>query len=176
MDTWINECPQKLLTHLPKLCNLDDSSRSNFLLAKMIQQIYKLIQQFLSCSSPRISWKSCTKPCRSHTFLLTWFNKATESEIKFPNSIVRVVFDNEQVIGKCYWAKADQASVPGNVITSSVYLIIDCSNNMQLEDIYKPSDWMFKSVDESLIDWIIDSFESNNGISEWLVTNFKKRG
>ena len=37
VEKWINECPQKLLTHLRQLCNLDDSSRSNFLLAKLIE-------------------------------------------------------------------------------------------------------------------------------------------
>ena len=91
-------------------------------------------------------------------------NKAAESEIKFPNGIVGVVFDNEQVIRKLYRVKADQSSVPASVITSRAYLIIDDSNNMQFEDIYKPSDWMFKSVNESLTDLIIDSFKSNNGI------------
>ena len=91
-------------------------------------------------------------------------NKALESEIKFPKGIVRVVFNNKQVIGKRYRVKADQASVPAGVITSSAYLIIDDSSNMLFEDIWKPSDWMFKSVDESLTDSIIDSFESNNGI------------
>ena len=40
LEKWINERPQKLLT-LCQLCNLDDSSRSNFLLAKLIEQIYK---------------------------------------------------------------------------------------------------------------------------------------
>ena len=91
-------------------------------------------------------------------------NKAAEPEIKFPNNIVRVVFENEQVIGNRYQVKADQALVTASIITSSTYLIIDDSNNMQFEDTYKPSDWMFKSVDESLIDSIIDSFESNNDI------------
>ena len=41
VEKWINERPQKLLTHLRQLCNLDDSSRSNFLLAKLIEQVYK---------------------------------------------------------------------------------------------------------------------------------------
>ena len=147
VDTWINECPQKLLTHLRQLCNLDDSSRSKFLLAKMIEQIqkcrnsclvlplgfhenlvtYKLSNNVLSALN------SSTKPCGSHKFLSTWLNKAAESEIKFPNSIVRVVFDNEQVIGKCYRVKADQASVPASIITSRAYLKIDDSNNMQFD-------------------------------------------
>ena len=78
---------------------------------------------------------SSTKLCGSHRFLSTWLNKAEESEIKFPNSIVRVVFDIEQVIRKCYQVKADQALVPASVITSSAYLIIDDSNNMQFEDL-----------------------------------------
>ena len=179
VDKWKNEHPQKLLTHLGQLCNLDDSSRSNFLLAKLIEQIYKcrnsrlvlplgfrenLVTYKLSNNALLSALNSSTKPCGSHTFLSTWLNKAAESEIKFPNGIVRVVFDNEQVIGKRYRVKADQALVPASVITSSAYLIIDDSNNMQFEDTYKPSDWMFKSVDESLIDSIIHSFESNNDI------------
>ena len=150
VDTWINERPQKLLTHLRKLCNLDDSSRSNFLLTKMVEQIYKcrnsrlvlplgfrenLVTYKLSNNALLSALNSSTKPCGSHTFLSTWLNKAAESEIKFPNGIVGVVFDNEHVIGKRYRVKADQASVPASVITSSAYLIIDDSNNMQFEDI-----------------------------------------
>ena len=182
VEKWINERPQKLLTHLRQLCNLDDSSRSNFLLAKLIEQIYKcrnsrlvlplgfrenlvqVITYKLSNNALLSALNSRTKPYGSYTFLSTWLNKTAGSEIKFPNGIVRVVFDNEQVIGKRYRVKADQALVPASVVTSSAYLIIDDSNNMQFEDTYKPSDWMFKSVDESLIDSIIDSFESNNGI------------
>ena len=32
---------EKLLTHLRQLCNLDESSRSNFMSAKMAERIYK---------------------------------------------------------------------------------------------------------------------------------------
>ena len=109
----------------------------------------------LSNNAILLSLNSSAKPCESHTFPSTWLNKAVESQIKFPNGIVRVVFDNEQVIGKCYWVKADQASVPASLISNSAYLIMDDSCNMQFEDIYKPSNWMFKSVDGSFIDdWL----------------------
>ena len=123
VDKWINEHPQKLLTHLGQLCNLDDSSRSNFLLAKLIEQICKchnsclvlplgfcenLVTYKFSNNALLLALNSSTKPCGSHMFLSTWLNKAAESEIKFPNGIVRVVFDNEQMIGKCYQVKAEQ--------------------------------------------------------------------
>ena len=40
VNAWLNERPEQLLTHLRQLCNLDGSARSNYLLAKMIEQIY----------------------------------------------------------------------------------------------------------------------------------------
>ena len=85
-EKWINERPQKLLTHLRQLCNLDDSSRSYFLLAKLIEQICKcrnsrlvlplgfrenLVTYKLSNNALLSALNSRTKPCGSHTFLST---------------------------------------------------------------------------------------------------------
>ena len=83
VDTWINEHLQKLLTHLRQLCNLDDSSRSNFLLAKMIEQIYKYCnprlvlplrfrENLVTCNvTMSFSWfkNSSTKPCGSNIYI-----------------------------------------------------------------------------------------------------------
>ena len=125
---------------------------------------YDFLKLLLFNNALLLALNSRKKPCELHTSFSTCLNNARESEIKFPNGIVRIVFDNEQVIGKRYLVKADEALVPASCITSSGHLMIDHSRNMQFEDIYKSSDWMFKSVNESLIDSTIDSFENNNDI------------
>ena len=38
---------------------------------------------------------------------------------------IRVVFDNEQVIGKRYTVKVDNNTVPMSIITSHAYIVID---------------------------------------------------
>ena len=56
---------------------------------------------------------------------------------------MRVVFDYEQIIGKRYRVKANQSSVPTSVITSTIYLSIDESSQMQIDEYFKLSNWMF---------------------------------
>ena len=48
--------------------------------------------------------------------------------MEFPAGLVRVVSDNEQVIGKCYWVRTNQESVLARVICNSIYLQIDSEN------------------------------------------------
>ena len=96
-------------------------------------------------------------------------NKAAESEIKSPKGIVRVVFNNKQVIGKRYRVKADQASVPAGVITSSAYLIIDDSGSKTSGN--PPtgclSQWM-----NLLLTRLLTHSKVTMAFSEWLATNF----
>ena len=115
---------------MQQLCNLDNSEHSHYLLAKLIEQIYNcrkrrlilplsfrenlityqlsnnpLLSALLNCSS---------KPSGSHTYLTSWLNSSASSEIEFPEGIERVVFDNEQIIGKRYRVKTNQSTVPAS--------------------------------------------------------------
>jgi len=94
--------------------------------------------------------------------LAKWLNESAANEIEFPPGIVRVVFDNEQVIGKRYRVKANQTSVPTSVTSSSVYLSIDKGNNIQTEEKFQPSNWMFDSLDETTMNALLDSFGQHN--------------
>jgi len=94
--------------------------------------------------------------------LAKWLNESAANEIEFPPGIVRVVFDNEQVIGKRYRVKANQTSVPTSVTSSSVYLSIDKGNNIQTEEKFQPSNWMFDSLDETTMNALLDSFGQYN--------------
>ena len=103
-------------------------------------------------------------PSGGHTPVTKWLNKAASTEIPFPPGIVRVVFDNEQVIGKCYRVKANQSSVPSSVVTSMAYLLIDGSNKLQYQDTLKPSGWMFDDISETVAESIVQSFNQHNNL------------
>ena len=162
------------------MCNLDNSEHSHYLLAKLIEQIYNcrkrrlvlplsfrenlityqlsnnpLLSALLNCSS---------KPSGSHTYLTSWLNSSASSEIEFPEGIERVVFDNEQIIGKRYRVKTNQSAVPASVISSSAYLSIDNKSKIQYDDRFMPSKWMFDSLDDVTINSVIESFDQYNNI------------
>ena len=82
----------------------------------------------------------------------------------FPSGVVRVVFDNEQVIEKRYRVKANQSSVLSSVIWSSAYISIDKTNYFQYNDDFKPANSMFKPIQETWLESIFDSFEQYNDL------------
>ena len=57
-------------------------------------------------NNPLLSALNCSlKPSGSPTYLTSWLNSSASSAIEFPEGIVQVVFDNEQIIGKQYKLK-----------------------------------------------------------------------
>ena len=67
------------------------------------------------------------------------------------------------MIGKRYRVKANQASVLPSVISSSAYISIDKTNDIQYNNDFKPANWMFKPIQETLKS-IFDSFEQYNDL------------
>ena len=86
---------------------------------------------------------SSATPSSCQSYFKSWLNKAASAEIEFPPGTVRVVFDNKQTIGKRYRVKANQ---------------------IQSDEYFKPSNWMFDAVDDNLTNAIYDSFEHCNDI------------
>ena len=134
---WNSERPEKLVNLLRSLCKLDDSSHSNYLLAGLIEKIYKcrnsrlvlplsfqeaLVTYTLPNSAQLSALNSKSKPSGSHTYITSWLNKSAANEIEFPPGAVRTE------IGKRYRVKADQSNVPSSVISSCIYLLIDESS------------------------------------------------
>ena len=76
------------------------------------------------------------------------FNTAWWTEIEFPPGTVRVVFVNKQNIDKRYRVKAYQSSVPTSILPCTIYLAIDGSCQMQNDEYFKLSNWMFYPVEE----------------------------
>ena len=118
----------------------------------------------MSNSSLLSACNSKSKPPGSHTFITSWLNKSIECLIDFPPGVVRVVFNNEQVIGKRYRVKANQSSVLSSIILSRAYISIDNTNHIQYNDDFKPANWMFKPIQEILLQSIFDSFEQYNDL------------
>ena len=179
LNTWIRDRPKELVSHLQKICNLDNSPASQYQLARLIEQIYKsqnsrlvlplafregLITYKMSNSSLLSGLNSKSKSSGSHTFITSWLNKSAECPINFPPGVVRVVFDNEQVIGKRYRVKANQFSVTSSFISCSSYVSIDKTNDIQYSNDFKPANWMFKPIRETLLESIFDSFEQYNDL------------
>ena len=59
---------------------------------------------------------------------------------------VKIVFDNEQVIGKIYTVKSSRNTAPLSVITSHVYISINVDNSLQCLSELKPRQWMFNQL------------------------------
>ena len=55
-----------------------------------------------------------------YTCLNTWLAKQDEHEIEVPSGVVKIVFDNEQVVGKRYTVKSTSKNDPINVVTSHI--------------------------------------------------------
>ena len=103
LNTWIRDRPKELVSHLQKICNLDNSPASQYQLARLIEQIYKsqnsrlvlplafregLITYKMSNSSLLSALNSKSKPSGSHTFITSWSNKSAECPIDFPPGVV----------------------------------------------------------------------------------------
>ena len=117
---WIKNRPINVVKHLQALCNLKDSKYENYLLAKILEQLYNcrnsrlvlplsfqenLVTYKCSNSSLLTALNSASMPSGGHTSVTKKLKKAASTEIPFSPGIVRVVFDNEQVIGKRYRVK-----------------------------------------------------------------------
>lgn len=65
-----------------------------------------------------------------------------DKPMRFPDGLVRSVFDNEQLVGKTYRVKSEN-KISTIVITSHLYIAIDEKNLTQTEEKYVPSNWLF---------------------------------
>ena len=173
IQNWLCERLPRLTHYLKKLCSLGNSRKSLYLLMKLIEQIYNCCNQQLvvplllrdnfvtykKLNSPMLSTlKASSTPSGLYTCLSSWLNNAASKPIEFSQGLVRVVFDNEQVIGKRYQIKGNQQSVPSSVITSNIYLAIGSDNFIQYDKEFKLSGWMFDTVTNSLTSGIENSF------------------
>ena len=162
--TWLKERPNQLVNLLETLCKLDSNdNQSAFLIAKCIEQIYScrnkhlilpnafrqnLLTYSLSNSKLLVNFNAATTPAGSYSFLKKWLSELSNEEIKVPSGDVRIVFDNEQVVGKIYRVKAEENKVPLSVITSHAYLKISKTSNLQYDSKLKPKYWMFNTLSQ----------------------------
>ena len=108
-----------------------------------------LVTYSLSNSKLLVNMNGCTKPAGTYSYMSKWLSDHAQEEIKFPDGLVRFVFDNEQVVGKRYTVKGGSNSVPISVITSYAYLCIDEANDTQCSEHLKPSKWLFGKLDRT---------------------------
>ena len=179
IQNWLRESPPTLIDHLKQLCCLGNSQKSLYLPVKLIEQIYNCRNQRLvmplsfrenivtykKSNSPMLSTLKATSTLSgSYTYLSSWLNNAASKPIDFPQGLIRVVYDNEQVLGKLCRVKANQQSVPSSVITSNIYLTIESDNFIQYGKEFNPSNWMFDTVTNSLTSGIENSFSEYGNI------------
>ena len=106
--------------------------------------------------------KASSTPSGSYTHLSSWLNNAASKPIEFPQGLIRVIFDNEQVIGKRYRVKVNQHLVPSSIIASNIYLTIASDNFIQYDNEFNPSNWMLNTVTNSLKSSTKNSFNEYN--------------
>ena len=158
----ILERPKEVVNHISIMCNLNPRKETNaYMLCKTLEQIYSchsqnlilplsfrqnLINYSLSHNKLITRLNGGTTAGSSYTYVLKWLNAQAKQEISFPSGIVRIVFDNEQVIGKKYNISVSTSTVKNSVITSSAYLVIQDDSTLQTEKIFSPENWYFSSL------------------------------
>ena len=165
---WLSERPKELVQLLFNVTGLKDEEKdSAFYINKCIEQIYcarherlvlllafkqNLLTYSLSNSKLLLNFSGRTMGGGSYTYLKNWLTEHSGQELTVPDGVVKVVFDNEQVVGKRYTVKADvNTSVPVSVITSQAYLTLD-NSSIQNSELLKPEHWLFRDLTESETD------------------------
>ena len=82
--------------------------------------------------------------------------KGAQDPIVFPQGLVKVVFDNCRKVGKTY-AITGTNIVPTSEITSSLWMILNKESEMQNTHIFKPSEWVWKTIDSNSKEKLIKS-------------------
>lgn len=163
---WLKDRPDYLVQLVKDLCGFSGEAEANqfgFEIAKIVELIYgcrnsKLVLPLsfqeniltYSCSHSKqlLSYNGRTAPAGSYDFLSKWMAEQSENVIRFPNGIVRSVFDNEQVIGKTYKVSAEN-KVPSSIVTSHIYISIDPVSELQDQPQFAPNCWLFDEPNET---------------------------
>ena len=83
-------------------------------------------------------------PGGAYPYLSNWLNNQAREPIKFPDGMVKAVFDNNQKVGKTYLITRTNV-VPTSVMTSHLWITFDANSNLQTEKSLKPDSWMWKN-------------------------------
>lgn len=149
-DSWLADRPPELVHLIKSLCG---NTCLSFKVAKAIEYLYgcrnsKLVLPLsfqeniliysLSRSKSLLSYSGKMNPSGSYEYMSNWKNDQAMLPPKFPDGVVRSVFD----IGKTYKIKAEN-KVPMSAITSNIYISIDPKNEIQKEEKYSPNTWLF---------------------------------
>ena len=171
---WLSERPEKLVHLISELCNVDINTASHsqlILVAKTIELIY-------SCRSSKIVLPNhfienlmcyCYTNCKSilnflgsrspggaYTHICTWLKDQSKEPLKFPNGLVKSVFDNNQKIGKKYLISGTN-TVPTSVITSNMWITLEEENEMPNDGNYSPKKWLLhKTLSQIQINDLIE--------------------
>ena len=135
---WMNERPDKTVCNLFVICNLNaNDNQTAIWINKCNKQIYSirhkrlvlplifkqnLLTYSLSNSKLLLNFNRRTGAGGSYTYLKNWLCDQAGEELTVPEGVVRIAFDNEQVIGKRCSVKVKVKNIQISVITSHAYL------------------------------------------------------
>lgn len=130
---WSKERPSDLVKFLSSLLNLDpDNIKDAFLIAQIIDNMYgtqnqklilplsfqrNLLTYTLSHSRLLVDFSGACLPSGSYSYLNDWLSNIAKEPVKCPPGTIRIVFDNEQRVGKRYRISANNNNVPVSVVT-----------------------------------------------------------
>ena len=188
---WMNERPKELVSFLLDICNMNENDDQTAIwINKCIEQIYSvrrkrlvlplafkqnLLTYSLSNSKLLLNFNGRTGAGGSYTYLKNWLCDQAGEQLTVSEGVVRIVFDNEQVIGKTYSVKVNMRNVPTSVITSHAYLKIDTCD-IQTKSPLKPEHWLFKPIsDDHLAHFLKYPSEHNDFFRDSRDTFISKR-
>lgn len=88
-------------------------------------------------------------PGGAYSYVTNWLKEQAKEPLKYPEGVVKSVFDNSQKVGKTYLISGTN-TVPTSVITSHLWITLEKDSNLQNDQKYRPEEWMWKDVDENV--------------------------
>lgn len=157
---WVLNRPHALLHLINSLCGFDlniASENKMTIVSKIIELIYychnsklllpnHFLENLLSYSFTNCktftNFMGNRSPGGSYSYIASWLNEQANNPISFPSGVVKVIFDNNQKIGRTYVITGTNI-VPTSVITSQLWVTLDKRSLIQNEIICKPKNWMW---------------------------------
>ena len=175
--SWLLSRPRELILLFSNLCQVDMNTAGTAklnIISKIVELIYycrnsklvlpnhfieSLLNYSFTNSKTYASFLGNRSPGGSYTYIMSWLNEQANNPIKFPKGLTKAIFDNNQKIGKTHIITGTNI-IPTSVMTSSLWLSLDSNNQIQDDERFKPSKWMWKETNQDTEKKLIDALTS----------------
>lgn len=106
-----------------------------------------LCYNYTNCKS-YLSFLGKRSPGGAYSFICNWLREQSKEPLKFPNGLVKAIFDNSQKVGKTYLISSTNI-VPTSVITSHLWVVLDEQSEVQNKKELSPINWIYSPLSQA---------------------------